>query len=348
MKMKSAVLASALVVVSAAFADIYQDGDIYGSWFTTTPESSTAIDTELNAPIFVSGDTLANASDGYAVTAEVSIVIHSTRPSVPTDITVNSVSVSPKGSICAAYDSNGMAKWYGLKYENSNYSWVELTDITTTPVDAQSYTLVTEFDDTTSSSHRVRYSVISGNTTQTSVWYPSGHANALKKVGLAGTGSYTKVVGLLVNAWSETINDVPISISKATLAAMGVSTENTTPEAIKTILNTVQGNGIKAWANYALGISGNVNDTVADTKKPFAAPVQNSDSSKLTFKLGGVKPPADTGATVTYAVETLTSPTGESSGNLEYKSASDTTDINLADLTTVKYYRVKVKIDQAN
>lgn len=337
MKMKSAVLASALVAVSAAFADatsLYDSDVIYQNWITEEV-SSTEI-TEDN-PVFLDNNgAAATASDGYAVTAVVSVVIHAAVPtSAPTNITVNSNSVSPKGSICAAYDNNGMAKWYGL----SSSGWEELTRITTTPEDAQSYTLVTEFDDTTTGTPKVRYWV--GN--ECSVWYTSGHANALQKVGLAGTGYYTKVVGLLVNAWTGTsIEAVPITISKTMLAAMGVSTANTTPAEIVTALKTPQANQIATWANYVLGIDG-----TKEANKPFAAPVQNSTASTLTFKLGGVKPPADTGATVTYAVETLTSPTDESSGNLEYKSASATTDITL-ESSAVRYYRVKVKIDQAN
>lgn len=347
MKMKSAVLASALVAVSSVFATSLYDSDvIYTNWFN---QATGGTITEDN-PVFLDNNgAAATTSNGYAVTAEVSVVIHAAAPtSAPTNITVNSNSVLPKGSICAAYDNNGTAQWYGLQNVSGTYSWVPLTTAAsasfTSPTNNTAYTLVTEFDDVTSSSNRVRYSVISGNSTQTSGWYTSGHTNALQKVGLAGTGSYTKVVGLLVNAWTETDIDssIPIAISKATLVAMGVSTENTTPEAIVSALTTSENNGIAKWANYVLGIDG-----TNATNKPFAAPVQNSDSSTLTFKLGGVNPPTDTGATVTYAVETLDTPTANYSGNLTYKSASETTEIDL-DSSAVKYYRVKVKIDQAN
>ncbi len=336
MKMKSAVLASALVAVSAVFADIYQDGDIYTSWFTAEPDSQTQIDTTLDNPTIVN-TTAATASNGYAVTAEVSVVIHAALPAVPAAVG----NVSPKGSICAAYDGN-TAKWYGLKYENSSYRWEALTAITTTPVDAHPYTLVTEFDDTTTGAPKVRYWVED----QCSGWYTSGHANALQKVGLAGTGSYTKVVGLLVNAWKGTGIDtsIPIAISKATLVAMGIDTGDSTLDGIKTTLTADQGNGIAAWANYALGISDNVTEKVAATKKPFAAPVQNNDSLMLTFKLGGVSARKEV-ADVKYAIETLDSPNDSFSGALTYKSASDTTDITL-DSSKVQYYRVKVQIDQ--
>ena len=330
MKVKSAVLASALVAVSSAFATSLYDSDvIYTNWFNVATGGSITEE----SPVYLGGDAIASAQDGYAVTAEVTVVIHATRPDVPTALD----NVNPKGSICAAYDG-GVAKWYGLTYENSTYAWTELAKegntAFTAPTDNTGYTLVTEFDDITDSAHRVRYWV--GN--QCSKWYTSGHNSALKKVGLAGTGSYTKVVGLLVNAWSTTIDSVPISINKAMLAAMGVSTTNTTPEAIVTALTTPEKNGIAKWANYALGING----TVA-ANKPFAAPVQNNNSSELTFKLGGVNANTEV-ADVKYAIETLASPTANSPGNLTYKSASETTDITL-DSKAVKYYRVKVQID---
>lgn len=340
MKMKSAVLASALVAVSSVFADIYTNGDIYNSWFTAGSDTPTPIDTDLDSPTIVNDNTSATASDGYAVTAQVTVVIHAALPQPDALILTDGINtLNPKGSICAAYDNNGAAKWYGLQKVGNTYSWVELTGMTA-PTEA-SHTLVTEFDDKGENVHNVRYWVDGVS----SSWLTSGHKNALTKVGLAGgTGSsYTKVVGLLVNAWSATIDSVPISIDKAMLAAMGVSTANTTPDAIKTKLNTVQGNGIKAWANYALGISDNVNDTVAATKKPFAAPVQNNSSSTLTFKLGGVNTNKGV-ADVKYAIETLASPTAESGTTSEYVAAGTEQTIDL-NSSAVKYYRVKVQID---
>lgn len=339
--MKSAVLASALVAVSAAFADdssLYESDVIYKNWFS---EDSSADITEDN-PVFL-GSTVADTSNGYAVTAVVSVVIHAAVPtSGPTNITVNSSSIAPKGSICAAYDNNGTAKWYGL----NNNAWVELklaSDNTTSfdvPTETD-YTLVTEFDDTTTAAPKVRYWVGS----QCSEWYTSGHASALTKVGLAGTGSYTKVVGLLVNAWTETIADVPISVDKTLLTAMctalNISTSDTTPETIANALKTKQANNIEAWANYVLGITG----TVA-ANKPFAAPVQNSETGKLTFKLGGVSPRTNV-ADVKYVVETLESPTATTASTSTDAVNADTETVIPLESSAVKYYRVKVQIDQA-
>lgn len=333
--MKSVVLASALVAVSAAFAtdsSLYGSDVIYKNWFNQATGGTITED----SPVFL-GDTVADASNGYAVTAVVSVVIHAVAPtSAPTNITVNSNSVSPKGSICAAYDGN-TAKWYGL----SSSGWVALTKLTkdgtasfTAPSENTEYTLVTEFDDTTTDAPKVRYWV--GN--ECSVWYTSCHANALQKVGLAGTGSYTKVVGLLVNAWTGTsIEAVPITISKATLVAMGITTENKTPAEIVTALKAKQANKIETWANYVLGING-----ATAANKPFAAPVQNSTANKLTFKLGGVNPPAGTGATVTYGVAEVNSPSATEEP-LNYVSPSSSIEFGVPD--TVKYYRVKVKIE---
>ena len=336
MKVKSAVLASALVAVSSAFA-----ADITAPWFTKTPTGNEgSIDCELNSPVIVNGNAAAVANY-YAVTANVSIIIHAALPQ-PSELTLKegNNTFNPKGSICAAYD-DGTAKWYGL----SNGSWTELKlaggETSFSPPSETTYTLVTEFDDDT----KVRYSVISGNTTQTSGWLTSGHNDPLKKVGLAGTGTYTKVIGLIAYSVAQTTGTIPIAIDTSTLSKMGVSTENTTPKAIVDALTTPQNNGIAAWANYVLGITEKVTDTVTATKKPFAAPVQNNDPSKLTFKLGGVNPRTDV-ADVKYAVETLTSPTANSPGNLTYKSASEPTDITLDHTdTAVKYYRVKVQID---
>ena len=338
MKVKSAVLASALVAVSSVFADgssLYDSDVIYTNWFNRVASPAAAID----GLVFLNSETIASVQDGYAVTAEVSVVIHASLPSAPTNITVATESIYPKGSICAAYDNNGDAKWYGygLQKAGDTYGWVELTGMAT-PTEA-SHTLVTEFDDKGDGVHNVRYCVDGVS----SDWLISGHRNKLTKVGLDGSGSYTKVVGLLVNAWSSTIDSVPISISKATLATMGVSTENTTPDAIKTILNTVQGNGIAAWANYALGISDNVTVAVDPAKKPFAAPVQNNNSSELTFKLGGVSARTAV-ANVTYAIETLTSPTAESGTTSGYVAAGTDQTIGL-NSKAVEYYRVKVQID---
>ena len=340
MKMKSVVLASALVAVSSVFADSLYDSEvIYTNWFNVA--QSPAVEINEDVPVFF-GDNAADLSNGYAVTAQVTVVIHATVPTAePTNITVNSESVAPKGSICAAYDGE-TAKWYGLQKAGGTYGWVALTGLDA-PTEAD-HTLVTEFDDKTDSGNRVRYWVDG----KSSDWLISGHKNALKKVGLAGAGSYTKVVGLLVNAWEATNIDssIPISIGKATLATMGINTANTTPDAIKGILTTPQANGIAAWANYALGISDNVTVAVDSTKKPFAAPVQNSTANTLTFKLGGVKARTAV-ADVTYAIETLASPDDTSGITSEYVAAGSEQSITL-DSSAVKYYRVKVKIDQAN
>lgn len=345
MKMKSAVLASALVAVSSVFADgssLYESDVIYTNWF----DQATGGSITEESPVYLGGDAIASPQDGYAVTAQVTVVIHATVPTAaPTNITVNSSSVSPKGSICAAVDGV-TTNWYGLKYENSAYAWTALATAEnaafTAPANNTEYTLVTEFDDITDGANRVRYWV--GE--QCSKWYTSGHTNALTKVGLDGSGSYTKVVGLLVNAWTETNIDasIPISISKTMLATMGVSTANTTPAAIKTILNTVQDNGIAAWANYALGISDNVTVAVDPAKKPFAAPVQNNNSSELTFKLGGVSARTEV-ADVKYAIETLASPDATSGTPSGYVAADSEQTITL-EPTAVKYYRVKVQIDE--
>lgn len=338
MKMKSAVLASALVAVSSAFA-----ANITAPWFTKTPTGSEgSIDRELNNPVIVNGNAAAVANY-YAVTANVSIIIHAACPE-PSELTLtkDNNTFNPKGSICAAYDNNGAAKWYGLQNDSGTYSWVPLTTAGsasfTPPTENATYTLVTEFDDLTSSSHRVRYSVISGNTTQTSDWYTSGHANALQKVGLAGTGTYTKIIGLIVYNVAQTTGTIPIAIDTSTLKDMGVTA--TTASEIVAALTTPENNGIAKWANYALGIDG-----TNEANKPFAAPVQNSDSSKLTFKLGGVKPPADTGATVTYGVAEVSSPSATEEPS-RYVDPNSTIEFGVPD--TVKYYRVKVKIEQAN
>lgn len=338
MKMKSAVLASALVAVSSAFAtSLYESEVIYTNWFNRVVSS--AVEIESIAPVLLNGDAITSVQDGYAVTAQVTVVIHATVPTdAPTNITVNSSPVLPKGSICAAYNGD-TAKWYGLMYENSGYAWTELklasdeTTLFNSPTNNTEYTLVTEFDDT-DSDHRVRYWVDG----QCSKWYTSGHNSALKMVGLDGSGSYTKVVGLLVNAWSTTIDSVPISINKAMLAAMSVSTENTTPDAIVTALTTPESNGIAKWANYVLGIDGTNEDN-----KPFAAPVQNGSANTLAFKLGGVNPTEGTGATVTYGVAAVNSPSATAEPS-NYVDPSSTITLNVPD--TVMYYRVKVKIDQ--
>ena len=333
MKMKSAVLASALVAVSSVFA-----ADITAPWFTKTPTGNEgSIDCELNNPVIVNGNAAAVANY-YAVTANVSIIIHAACPQ-PSELTLtegNNTLLNPKGSICAAYDGN-TAKWYGLTYENSAYAWTELklatdgTTLFTTPSEG-AYTLVTEFDDNT----RVRYSVISGNTTETSGWLTSGHNDPLKKVGLAGTGTYTKVIGLIAYSVAQTTGTIPITIDTSTLNDMGVTA--TTASEIVAALTTPQDNGIAKWANYALGING----TVA-ANKPFAAPVQNNTSSTLTFKLGGVNANTEV-ADVKYAIETLDAPNGNVEATSTAVAAGADTTINLTP-SAVKYYRVKVQID---
>ena len=117
---------------------------------------------------------------------------------------------------------------------------------------------------------------------------------------------------------------------------MGVTA--TTASEIVAALTTTQANGIAAWANYALGINGTV-----EANKPFAAPVQNGDSTMLTFKLGGVKPVAGTGATVTYGVAEVNSPS-DTAEPAQYVGVGESVELKVPN--TVKYYRIKTKIDQ--
>lgn len=190
MKMKSVVLAAATAVASSAFAQkIFDAGDVYADWLTS--DDIVEFDTELASPNVITN--LANDADGYAVTAAVTIVVHSGLPSEPEAYDTR----TPKGAICAAVSENpAVTNWYGLVKNGGGVEWVELAGVGAPTESA--HTLVMEFKDK-GGAQEVRYSIDGTNATNgVSGWLDSGSTNAPMYVAFAGSGTRSNVKGLLV------------------------------------------------------------------------------------------------------------------------------------------------------
>ena len=232
MKMKSVVLAAATAVASSAFAQIFNNGDVYAEWFATNSVQTDAImpggefDTPLDSPIAIT-NTPAKAYDGYAVTAQVSIVVHAELPAVPSQFD----NLNPKGAICAAVTNSPSisTNWYGL----ADGAWLALEGVGT-PTEAD-HTLVMEFKDK-GGAQEVRYSIDGTNATNgVSGWLRSGSGAAPSRVAFAGMGSYTSLTGILVNekvapsvsavSWTEgydfTNGTVSVTLGRYDYGSMG-------------------------------------------------------------------------------------------------------------------------------
>ena len=239
------------------------------------------------------------------------------------------------GAIAATTNTSGTAKWVA----SSGSDWVVLSGHT--PATNTAYTVKTELD---FGAKKLRHSVKSGAGAYTTLYKTTSGDWLTANVGKPALSS--------ILAWGDfntaTLSgSCPASSNIAVADAGSISFE---PDALSTIgitgdaaaiasaLNADGSNGLKNWQNYVLGIS-----TAQANAKPYAAPVQNADSAKLTFSLGGVNVNASSGATVKYGVQVADSPTSFSDGPSEWKDPSETVEMS-ADSSGVKYYRVKVQI----
>lgn len=337
MKIKSIVLTAALATAFSAFSD---SASVDVDWFTTNAISVVKFDRNINDPVVVTNSVAAPLEtayiSGYAITAYVTnLVVFAAKPGTE----LPSVDTkSAKGAICAAVEG-ATTNWYGL----STSGWQTLTNLGT-PVENASYALKMEFKN--DSGAKVRYSVNGTNgLTENDGWLAStGLYEKPDFYAFAGMGFCTNIVG-------EVFIDVPagsagVDVQDANGIPVGriiIETEKLDADEA----NDPGANGLKKWVNYVLGISNT--DAAA---KPYAAPVQNSDPSVLTFELGGVDAEkvlgqSVTGAKVTYTVETLESPTATSGTSGDYVEPNDPVSVNL-DSEHVKYYRIKIKIDPAH
>ena len=328
MKIKSIVLTAALATAFSAFS-----ASVDVDWFTTNVTSVVKyFDRNINDPVVVTNTVPTNGwtVSSYAITAYVTnLVIFASQPSV------GDLKTGAKGAICAAYDSSVPTnRWYGLYNNSGTLDWSELTT-TAAPVEGGDYKLRMEFS---ASNSTVKYNVstISGDTpvATSGALTRSGDANFVTNLcAFAGMGGCTNIVGEIVVTASGTA--VEVSGGKILVVGDSVTSEDA---------NSLDVNNLAKWVNYVLGIDGSVANN-----KPYAAPVQNSSSGTLTFKLGGVGviDQNQTGAKVTYTVEELESPTDISGTPRAYVGPNDPVSVDLSS-EAVKYYRIKIKIDPAH
>lgn len=328
MKMKSIVFTVALASAFSAFSD---SATVNSAWFSTNDTSVAYFDRDVNNPVVITHSVTPATVNvtGYSITAYVTnLVVFASKPSTPGKYD----SKSAMGSICAAYDSSASAnKWYGL----ASSGWTALTGLGT-PAENTSYALKMEFKN--DSGAEVRYSV---NGIAHDGWLAApGEYKQPNWYAFAGMGGCTNIVGeveiTVANSTAVSVDGGQIIVANGS-----VTSDNA---------NNNANNGLKYWVNYVLGISNDGTATV--DKKPFAAPEQNSDTDKLTFRLGGVvaenvRGQSETGAKVTYTVEELASPTDSSGTEGTYVGPGETVDVTL-DSNSVKYYRIKIKIDPAH
>jgi len=350
MKLKSVVFTVALAAASSAFAT----GTAYldASWFSTNSTQTASImpngtfDTLLTSPIVITNDTASTAApvgltlDSYKITAYMTnLVVHATLPAVPAAMDIGGSDKQAIGAICAATD-DGHNKWYGLYYNSTGgkLDWAEITKDGNYADEGAPYVFVTSFK---ASTKGVTYSVknAGGTTvaeTDETLTVSESVADAPSRFAFAGTGAYTNLVAeFIVSIAGSTA--VRVEGGTGMIAVNGDSIY----DAIRTNPDTQALNGLKNWVNYVLGI-----DAVTATTKPYPAPVQNNQASKLTFGLGGVNVRAKdaTGADVEYTIEKKNGADWESAVGGEYKSSNSKFDVN-ADSSKVNYYRIKIRID---
>ena len=241
------------------------------------------------------------------------------------------------GAIAATTNtSSGAVAWMAT----ANGAWVELSG--SAPATNTAYTVKTELD---LGAKKLRHSVMaSGASKYTTLyktmpgdWLPANVGNpALTNILAVGDFDTATLSGTCQASSDIAVTGAgSISFDPAALEAIGITSD------VEAALNAKGANGITNWVNYVLGIS-----TTQANAKPYTAPVQNAESSKLTFSLGGVNVNASSGATVQYGVQVGTDPASPTSftGPTSWVNPGESVELT-ADTANVKYYRVKVKID---
>ena len=240
------------------------------------------------------------------------------------------------GAIAATTNrSSGAVAWMAT----ANGAWVELSG--SAPATNTAYTVKTELD---LGAKKLRHSVkkaseAEGDFTVLGDWLPANVGNpALTNILAVGDFDTATLSGTCSNSTDIAVTGAgSIAFDPDALAGVGITGD---AAAVESALNAKGANGIANWQNYVLGISTNA------TAKPYTAPVQNAESSKLTFSLGGVNVNASSGATVQYGVQVGTDPASPTSftGPTSWVNPGESVEMD-ADSSGVKYYRVKLKID---
>ena len=247
------------------------------------------------------------------------------------------------GAIVATTNDTGAGAWFA----NDGASWVKLSDLT--PATDTVYVVKTELDLATK---KLRHSVKkkSGDGDFTALykttsgdWLPANTGKpALSSIMANGKFETVTLSGRCPASSNIAVAGAgSIAFEPTALAAIGVNTDGKTDVEIASSLAGKGSNGIANWQNYVLGLR-----TDDANAKPYTAPVQNADSSKLTFSLGGVDVNASSGATVRYGVQVADSPTSfrEGDPDSDWVDSGETVEMT-AEPSGVKYYRIKVKID---
>ena len=232
----------------------------------------------------------------------------------------------PYASIAAAYNE-GTNYWYAW----NGATWSRL-DGSVHP--SGPYTNAIEFT-VNESRLNIKYSV-NGVSLGTVEHSTATELPSLTKLGFSGYGKFERFSGEGIEA-SLTLMT---TMSLDELIDAGLVTNGF--EFVESALAHKDGSGLYGWQKMVLGIS------TESGEKPFVAPVQNSSSGSLSFKVGNYKANSNfINKTAKFQVYEVTNTgaaveNGLTSGE---ELIGDTASINLDSVNSVKFFRIKIRFE---
>lgn len=238
----------------------------------------------------------------------------------------------PYASIAAANNDHADC-WFG--WDRANSIWRQL-ESSTPPVDGGLYTNAVELalgDDGLLVSYYVNDAKIGEALNPGEISLPS-----LTKLGFSGSGKFERFSG----EGTEASLTLMTTKSHDELIEAGLVTNGF--ESVESALAHQDGSGLYGWQKMVLGMSTDPDE------KPFVAPVQNSSSGSLSFKVGNYKANGNfINKTAKFQVYEV-SRTGEAvedgiTSGEEFVDVGDTASINLDSVNSVKFFRIKIRFE---
>ena len=294
----------------------------------TIEDEALKVDTTYNAPLFY---IIPQLTDPAVATYHIETVIKELAVNANTNsLPTYEAPDNPYASIAAA-TTGGSNYWYGW----DGAKWSQLGSAH--PVDGNTYTNAIEFS-VSDGKLKVKYSA-DGTELGIIDRAVTNELPSLTKLGFAGFGKFNRFSGDGLSSVTLTT-----TLSEGELVEVaGLSTNDYSSAAAALAGNGV--NGLPQWQSIVLGLNPSVK-----TSKPFVAPVQNADPTKLSFSVGNYVANTNLqGVKAKFQVYEVTS-TGvkvESGLNSEAAPISESATIDAGRIGTgVKYFKIKITFEK--
>lgn len=272
---------------------------------------------------------------GYAPSDPISTNAFETAYVALTNVTAGRIEMDEKidgqAALCAA-TSGGVTSWYGYN-GGDDPGWKALTGAT--PAAGSPCVVRVDFDNR-GDVKLVRYAVKQGDAADFTVLSAAGNVEWLTN----GLASVSRVNGVAFDGVAA-FTDIKFTQTGTVTSTDTFEARMKEQDVSEAELNDTATNGNSNWENIVLGLDGNDEES-----KPVVLPVQTTNPTKVTLRLGGINVDTGAGATVKYKIVESDSPGGEGTETDLVNYTKDTA-VDLPE-SGVRYYRMQVITSPAN